>query len=432
MLSRAVGKGIGLATEYNAHRKRSKSRSPDPNAAPSPAAGDAPTTPSADPTGHIEDEEAWDIDDAQDDEPKDVQRGLQEAKSVKQLLEAFQHLHPAPDPPRATASLSLPIILPQRRPHHRDRGFVRAYAPDLAAEGIDQRLFFDFLDGFEKAIRLHPIFHAVNLAVWGAVKAIDLTAGISLTVHAVAFAVHTSIEASRRGVIIHETNRYLDGVNEGFFKPRGLYAMIMTYKPQSSDAITDVKPSSDVASSVAARNEGHGGSLNRSSGKTHGELALPESAPLVFPHFDALSEEQKEGKLKQAGSFLNDYNDRRARARFVLFPALCEALRAKTNDVSQDMDHPDSKLSVPGTDFATTYGDPNSPAVNGGVMGLVTAGKRPGIRYRLQNRRGKSGEKKPKGSKRMMQQNVYYLMIVNMPSQAELDEATRAQNRVDS
>ena len=63
-------------------------------------------------------------------------------------------MHPAPTTPRPTAKLPMPVVLPQRRPRNRNRGFVRAYAPVLADQDIDQPLFFDFLDGFEKAIRV--------------------------------------------------------------------------------------------------------------------------------------------------------------------------------------------------------------------------------------------------------------------------------------
>ena len=164
----------------------------------------------------------------------------------------------------------------------------------------------------------------MNLAVLAGVHAIDLVAGISLSVHAAAFVLHTSIEASRRAVIVHETNRYLDGVNDVLFKPRGLYAMIMTFKPDSPDALEDAKldnaaRSDGVAAGVNKRNDGAGHRLGMSSGKTRGELAIPETAPLVFPTFDAMSEAKQEGGLKKAGHVLEDYNDRRARARFVSF-----------------------------------------------------------------------------------------------------------------
>ena len=44
--------------------------------------------------------------------------------------------------------LKYPVIIPQRRPNDRERGFIRAYAPDLMHCGIDQATFIDFLDGF--------------------------------------------------------------------------------------------------------------------------------------------------------------------------------------------------------------------------------------------------------------------------------------------
>ena len=156
MLSRTIGNGIGLASEYAAQRKRSKSQpkspSPNPESTQPTSADDAAA---AEHTGESDDEEAWALDAAQEDEePQAAKLDIQKAKTVKQLLDAFATLHPPPTPPRATANLPMPVVLPQRRPKHRDRGFVRAYAPVLADQGIDQALFFDFLDGFEKAIRV--------------------------------------------------------------------------------------------------------------------------------------------------------------------------------------------------------------------------------------------------------------------------------------
>jgi hypothetical protein len=44
-----------------------------------------------------------------------------------------------------------PVIIPQRRPGDKDRGFVHAYAPVLAECGIGQDTFLGFLDAFHKA-----------------------------------------------------------------------------------------------------------------------------------------------------------------------------------------------------------------------------------------------------------------------------------------
>ena len=53
---------------------------------------------------------------------------------------------------KVTASkLSCPVIIPQRRPGSKIRGFVRAYAPALADFDIDQDAFLDFLKSFHKA-----------------------------------------------------------------------------------------------------------------------------------------------------------------------------------------------------------------------------------------------------------------------------------------
>jgi hypothetical protein len=63
--------------------------------------------------------------------------------------------------------LRAPIHLPQRRPKSRKRGFIRAYAPDLAAFSIDQAMFFEFLDTAEKACQGAKWLNAINLASIG-------------------------------------------------------------------------------------------------------------------------------------------------------------------------------------------------------------------------------------------------------------------------
>ena len=64
--------------------------------------------------------------------------------------------------------------------------------------------------------------------------------------------------------------------------------------------------------------------MSRSSGKTTSELALPASAPLIFPELDAVPEDKKPSSAKRAGAFLSGYADRRAQATFV-----CNAGQAK-------------------------------------------------------------------------------------------------------
>ena len=61
---------------------------------------------------------------------------------------------PIYQPPSSTfvaSRLKAPVIIPQRRPGSKTRGFMRAYAPVLADHGIDQDTFLTFLKSLHKA-----------------------------------------------------------------------------------------------------------------------------------------------------------------------------------------------------------------------------------------------------------------------------------------
>ena len=124
-------------------------------------------------------EEQWELDEAQDElrrspgdkeSPPDYNEA-QEAVDEASLAHRFASEYPPPtysptdDTP--VPQLPAPILLPQRRPKNRKRGFVRAYAPDLADFGIDQPMFSDFLDTAEKACQGARWLNAINLASIG-------------------------------------------------------------------------------------------------------------------------------------------------------------------------------------------------------------------------------------------------------------------------
>jgi hypothetical protein len=113
--------------------------------------------------------------------------------------------------PLVRRSLPCPVILPQRRPHKRARGFVRAYAPVLADTGIDQDTFLKFLKNLHKSSQASPIF-----------KIIGISAGIAgLTPSIIAMVVCTSVEvAARAGAEVqrrYRTNDFLDQMNASLF-----------------------------------------------------------------------------------------------------------------------------------------------------------------------------------------------------------------------
>lgn len=72
-------------------------------------------------------------------------------------MNAFTERHGALPPNYVPGSqIPLPVILPQRRPKDRTRGFVRAYAPVLENVGIDQATWLAFLRTFQLPSETSP------------------------------------------------------------------------------------------------------------------------------------------------------------------------------------------------------------------------------------------------------------------------------------
>jgi hypothetical protein len=185
-LARLVGGAIGLASEANAARRSSKSSGPSETP---PEHATAEHVQSYDQHFHDEfnesaeyhDEQDWQFDEIQAQEaPRASHSAIDKSHGVNDVVEAFFQYHPQPPPyeenPRG--NLSCPVIIPQKRPGGKTRGFIRAYAPDLEACGIDQSSFLDFEYGFERAIRLSPAFHSMQLVVVAADKVVFFTTGI--------------------------------------------------------------------------------------------------------------------------------------------------------------------------------------------------------------------------------------------------------------
>lgn len=153
-------------------------------------------------------------------------------KRKNQLSRLLNGLSNGTPPPRQqlpqTGRLPAPVIIPQKRPDMRSRGFVRAYAPAIDSCGVDQDAFLDFIEGFHKEINKHGYFNATNIAVALSAMSYTLSVAPSAVVHFSAMAVHISIEASRRLYISKKSNSYIDEIIACYFQPRGLYAMIVS------------------------------------------------------------------------------------------------------------------------------------------------------------------------------------------------------------
>lgn len=114
-------------------------------------------------------------------------------------------------------------------------------------------------------------------------------------------------------------------MNEKFFKPRGLICLVMKYAPEARSSHEPVDLSQPLFSSLnpsssAIKRQLH--SIRGSSGKTYGELEMPEAAPLIFPELDAVAaaneaDGKKKSSLKAKGAFIATYMDKRAQASYV-------------------------------------------------------------------------------------------------------------------
>lgn len=236
--------------------------------------------------------------------------------------------------------LPCPVIIPQRRPRNKTRGFVRAYAPLLGeCSGIDQETFLSFLENFYKSSQASPVFGVIELSA--------AIAGLAPEpiIMAVTIAVQIGARAGAEVQARQRTNDFLDKMNEQLFKPAGLYAMIVKYKSEAevqasgnsllarlgvaAEAV-DFNTNQTIAKYNRTLSDESTGSrdmserlqnLRLASGTTKGAINLPAAAPLIFPHVDkAIAKDGPEtfkDKAKDAQVFLADYMDRRAHMKYV-------------------------------------------------------------------------------------------------------------------
>jgi len=289
-------------------------------------------------------DELWELDSAQDQlihtehtpaaevSPDDVDghvRALEDS-----FLEAHKDHGRYPLKPEG-GHLDLPVIVPQRRPQNRARGFVRAYAPELEKVGIDCDMWLNFLDTFETASQASPWLNCINFAGFAGMAAphpvsFAISVALTLAVKEVMDLqsrqryLRTSITMERR-TNLHRINKFLLKINEEFFQPRGLFCLVMTWKPDSDQLFETVDINATINSAMTSYNSGFTNKFKQSQGTTYGDWGFPEAAPLVFPTLDIVAasdhEEAKKfkDKVKKKANFVANYYDKRATAKFVSF-----------------------------------------------------------------------------------------------------------------
>lgn len=105
----------------------------------------------------VDDEAEWALDEAQEramgpppsyDEIERQESGHKRERLAEDVLKLAA-------PASASARrIPYPVILPQRRPRDKGRGFVRAYAPVLESCAIPQHAFMTFLNNWEEASKV--------------------------------------------------------------------------------------------------------------------------------------------------------------------------------------------------------------------------------------------------------------------------------------
>ncbi|GAM43034.1 hypothetical protein TCE0_044r17526 [Talaromyces pinophilus] len=120
--------------------------------------------------GLDQDESVWELDEVADSvrEPSHKDNATEEAAAAaaeetegvklnkrEALVRDLVDLA-GPPPPQLMQRLPCPVIIPQRRPRKRERGFVRAYAPVLANSGVSEYVFLEFLECFDRVNEVAP------------------------------------------------------------------------------------------------------------------------------------------------------------------------------------------------------------------------------------------------------------------------------------
>ncbi|OHF01829.1 hypothetical protein CORC01_03020 [Colletotrichum orchidophilum] len=372
-MTQSVAAGIGIISEAMHHRKEKKTEASDRAESP-PLPGIVSRT----------DSEPKLLDggtaklDGNDQEVEMSMPLSSPANDTRELASEFIERHPCTitGEPGGRQRLSLPVLVPQRRPEKRARGFIRAYAPMLADVGIDQDMFFDLIDTFNKSLEPNPWINAFNLAGFAG-EALPDPASLLF-----GFAVENATEAIMEGQSLFCSNKFLNCVNAEVFIPRGLVCLVVTWQPDNDGSqvtanlvevvkVPLTKPFlfqgiPDVAAGRTSSSKGwqemkmHVGELMRPTG---GDFNWPEPAPLIYPNLECSAQKSDVGVKKKNAwdrmeDWINGHSDKRAQASWI----------------EENKGYPTMNL-MPKPKFRSRYADPNHPASSGDLVSLITGGR---------------------------------------------------------
>lgn len=167
-ITKGVSTGMGLAGEkYSDHKERKAALEVQKASGNSSRPRDA--SPSQQEDEVTNDERIWALDEAAG-LPSYEQAQAQDRPAVERTVSDLVHdvaISSEIDAQALSADapkLPYPVIIPQRRPGTKARGFARAYAPVLESRGLDEETFLRFLQNFEDASQADPRLKALYVA----------------------------------------------------------------------------------------------------------------------------------------------------------------------------------------------------------------------------------------------------------------------------
>lgn len=423
ILVRLIGSGIGLASEAYQARKESKvAHSPRPlpavagpsNIPISNLTDDAPPQyakvsderaealiatgqaipiderkqiVSDDESSDSEDEPDYSLEDDEQDWPLDTADPPSYSEAVQDGI--AQHVNDVNLPPPSASTvinLACPVIGPSHRASSKDREFIRTYAPSLAAYGIGQAMFLNFLENFRQEARAPTAFtaHFIEVGMAGLAP--------SVIAMAVAMATQGRPESGEEVRIRHRADAFLYKMNKELFMPRGLYAMMIKYQSQNSaSSRTTVRPEmsnpSGEITEFGARDQ------LTIMGSNMSDLRLPASTTKGESNIPTIA-------LADPPALLSDG---------------AIPIRGMTQRNIERCARKDDKRARKEEKWARkaekrTYRDEKR----------IARGKEPRGPRRRQQKWWIEGERKT------LKEDVLYLAIVNMPSPAKMEEARQA------
>ncbi|TGO60928.1 hypothetical protein BCON_0031g00050 [Botryotinia convoluta] len=289
-----------------------------------------------------------------------------------------------------------------------DGGFIRAYSP-LNDVGIDQTTFLDFIDNFNKAVRPNSLIQALNLPSIAGLAAPDHI-GILIGI-AVQVVTNIADEVDSRG----KTISFLDKTKDSFFAPRGLIALIISWKPSERNELVTTSnfDMTSAISSAVAKSESRGIKKANHKFKTSNGISKfewLETDPLIFPKLDDLVEFEADGCPAQ--SILANV-----------------APKETFNSKYSDFNHPVSSgdplalmtggraqlpfITLPFLARKNSEPTPRDDSSNPSLAGPGTLGKSKNVALPFLS-----------GDLTLLQNDILYLMIVNRPTEQQLAEAS--------